>query len=226
MKANHLFHLTHSQLDNNTVQIEFTLISIVQGLALAVLADQAITPLSDLNWSVWPYITAGFILILLFWTQAMIHALSFIRWPIDFIHTFLYFLIMFVEVLAFSHLTEPIMWYAFNLIFFILAGILYFVDLHLINETESDYKTASEIKLFRDIQNDQSFSLRFYVPLGLTYMFLALAALCFFPDIFIIRNYHLLFILGQLIIGLIVLAKTLKNFRKRTLLITNACSKE
>jgi hypothetical protein len=226
MKQNLPFHLTLSQLDNNTVQIEFTLISIVQGLALAVLAQAAIDPISHLDYLVWPYIAAAFILILLFWTQAMIHALSFIRWPIDFTHTFLYFLVMFIEVLAFSHITDPTMWYIFNFVFFLIAGILYLVDLRLIVWKKHNYRTQEQKMLFADMIQDQTVSLRLYVPLGMSYTAIAIGLIYFWNDIFLVQNYHVFFALGQTVIGALVLVRCLQNFRGRVDRITAVCSEE
>jgi hypothetical protein len=226
MKRSPSFRLTHSQLDNNTVQIEFTLISIVQGLALAVLAQAAIDPISHFDYLVWPYISAGFILILLFWTQAMIHALSFIRWPIDFTHTFLYFLVMFIEVLAFSHIAEPAMRYIFNFIFFLVSGILYAVDLRLMRSQKDSYKSYEEKALFADMIQDQIVSLRLYVPLGLFYTAIVIGLIYSRGDIFLVQNYHSLFALGQTVIGVLVLVRSLQNFRIRASYITAACSEK
>jgi len=47
------------QLDNTVVGIELTLISIIQGLALGVLAASSVQPLIAFQWQIWPYIAAG-----------------------------------------------------------------------------------------------------------------------------------------------------------------------
>src|SRR5690348_9549063 len=44
------------RLDEVVVNIELTLISIIQGLALAVLAGASVQPILQLQWQAWPYI--------------------------------------------------------------------------------------------------------------------------------------------------------------------------
>ena len=43
-----------STLDATVINIELTLISIIQGLALGVLAAASIEPLVNLQWQAWP----------------------------------------------------------------------------------------------------------------------------------------------------------------------------
>ena len=67
-----------TQLDATVVGIELTLISIIQGLALGVLAASAVQPLIALQWETWLYILTGLAVILIFWSRSLIHTLSFI----------------------------------------------------------------------------------------------------------------------------------------------------
>jgi len=75
-----------AQLDATVVGIELTLISIVQGLALGVLAASSVTPIVELQWETWPYIATGLLAILIFWSRALVHTLSFIGWPRAHLH--------------------------------------------------------------------------------------------------------------------------------------------
>ena len=75
-------------LDATVVNIELTLISIIQGLALGVLAAASVEPLVELQWHTWPYIATGLLVVLIFWSRALLHTLSFIGWPLEFGHTF------------------------------------------------------------------------------------------------------------------------------------------
>lgn len=107
------FQEKKERLDQFALDIEFLLISVIQGVALAALATDAADPINHLQFVYWLYIASGFLLILNFWSQAIIHAVSFIDWPLDLGHSFLYFLASFVEVMAFTHLTEPKQWFGF-----------------------------------------------------------------------------------------------------------------
>ena len=48
-----------TRLHSTVVGIELTLISIIQGLALAVLASSAVQPMVRLQWETWPYIATA-----------------------------------------------------------------------------------------------------------------------------------------------------------------------
>ncbi len=59
--------MNQEKLDQFTLDIEFLLISVVQGVALGALATGASIPLSNMDLQYWPYILSGFLLILTFW---------------------------------------------------------------------------------------------------------------------------------------------------------------
>ena len=72
------------ELDEVIVNVELTLASVVQGLALSFLAENASAILSHGPATAWPYAVAAFLIILLFWSRALIHTLTLIRWPLEF----------------------------------------------------------------------------------------------------------------------------------------------
>ncbi len=92
--------------------IELTLISIIQGVALTVLADHAVEPVMTLRVEYWPYVAMGLLVILLFWSRAVVHILSFIGWPLEFRHSFLYFAATLVETLAGTCWRDSPLWQA------------------------------------------------------------------------------------------------------------------
>ncbi len=209
-----------SKLDEMVVQIEFLLISVIQGVALAALASSAASPVVNLQYEYWPYIIIAFLFILIFWSQAIMHVLSFIRWPIDMAHNFLYFLASLVEVMAFNELTNPLKWFGFIFSFVLVTAFLYLYDLQLIKRCKNDFiKTRSGKNLWESIYNEQIFETKVFVPLGLLYTIGAFLAILFYPNIFIKQHYHLIFVGGQVIFGLIILITSLKAFKKRLRLI-------
>jgi len=105
------------RLDEFVVDIEFLLISVVQGVALAALAAAAAPIVANLQLEYWPYIVSALLFILIFWSQAIMHVLGFIKWPLDMIHNFLYFVASLIEVMAFSVMNKPLVW--FSLFFFL-----------------------------------------------------------------------------------------------------------
>lgn len=207
---------TKTQLDEMTVGIEFTLISLAQGLALAQLAATAIIPLTTLQLTVWPYILAGFVLILYFWSQAILHALGFINWPLSLRHNFMYFLFMLVEVVMFSQIANPTNWFALNFIFAVVAWLFYWIDLGIIRRCKTDFITDSQQVLYRDLVQNQKKALFVWVPLGAFYMFLAWWLLKLYPTIFLDASWHLALIAGQILIGAIVLERSVRDFHRHS----------
>src|SRR5438309_667456 len=134
------------QLDDFVVNIEFLLISVIQGVALAALAASAAPIIASLQFEYWPYIITAFLFILLFWSQAIMRVLGFIRWPLDMMHNFLYFLASFVEVVAFSEMTNPLLWFSLIFTFVFVSGLLYYYDLILIKQCKRDMEKTNSGK--------------------------------------------------------------------------------
>ena len=101
---------TRHELDSLVVNIELTLSSIIQGVALSVLTESSRGPLGDLRFDEWPYVLNGLLIILLFWSRSVSHTLTLIRWPLEFGHNFLYIACTLVEAITFTDLTDPLRW--------------------------------------------------------------------------------------------------------------------
>src|ERR1700741_735757 len=127
-------HTTRHELDSLVVNIELTLSSIIQGVALSVLTESSRAPLGELRFEQWPYVANGLLVILLFWSRSMAHTLTLIRWPLEFAHNFLYIACTLIEAILFTDLTDPLEWYAFSTAFGILAWALFLADLRLIRQ--------------------------------------------------------------------------------------------
>src|SRR5437879_2037428 len=81
-------NLSRRDLDSNVVNIELTLASIIQGVALYFLTENARTALSLSNWPALLYLSAGLCVIFIFWSRSIIHTLTLIKWPLEFGHNF------------------------------------------------------------------------------------------------------------------------------------------
>lgn len=210
-----------AKLDAFVLDIEFLLISVVQGVALAALAGSAVVPISNFQFEYWPYIATAFIFILIFWSQAIIHALSFIDWPLNLGHTFLYFLASFVEVMTFSQIQNPLKWFEFVFAFFVVAAFLYIHDLQLIKAHKPLFQdTPKRQTLYANILSDHLFELRVLVPAGFIFNFVALSLIRLLPEVFIGYHYHLMLILVQTIFSIVTLVHSMKSFKRRTRLIS------
>ena len=130
------FSAARSELDAMIVEIELTLVSIIQGVALYFLIDNARTVLSTKQAIFWPYILAGLLVILIFWSRSVLHILTLIRWPLEFGHNFLYIACALAECLLFTRLTNPRAWFALSAIYGALGWLLFIYDLRLLRARE------------------------------------------------------------------------------------------
>jgi hypothetical protein len=209
-----------AELDEVIVNIELTLASIVQGLALSFLADNASTVLSKGPATAWPYVGVAFLTILLFWSRALIHTLTLIRWPLEFVHNFFYFLCALVEVLAFKNLSDPFMWFVLNAVFAAIVWALFVHDLRIIRLRARDSVGPSSSRLYAIVEADQWLNIRFIMPCLFLFTAGSAWAIKVAPDFFLTRNGHLLLIGFQGITLLVYLACLIRSFTAITPLIS------
>jgi hypothetical protein len=209
-----------AELDEVIVNIELTLASIVQGLALSFLAEKANAVLSNGPITAWPYVGAAFLTILLFWSRALIHTLTLIRWPLEFVHNFFYFLCALVEVLAFQHLSDPFMWFVLNAVFAGIVWALFVHDLRLIRRRAEDSTGPSSSRLYRIVLADQWLNIRWIMPCLFLFAAGSAWAIKAAPDFFLTRNGHLLLVGLQGVCLLVYLGTLIRAFTNITPLIS------
>ena len=181
-----------AQLDATVINIELTLISIIQGLALGVLAASAVRPMVQLQWETWPYIATGLATILVFWSRSLVHTLSFIGWPLEFGHTFLYFAATLIEAAALSQVDNPTHWFALNTAYAACIWLLYAWDLRVVQRHAADYQSPGERALLGDILADQQRNIRWMMPLAVAFQGLSWWSLQTFPQAMRDGHWHLL----------------------------------
>src|SRR5437870_5841754 len=91
-------------LDSVVINIELTLVSIIQGVALFFLTDNARALMSMRHWGAFLYVVAGLCVIFIFWSRSVIHTLTLIKWPLEFGHNFFYIACALGEAILFSRL--------------------------------------------------------------------------------------------------------------------------
>jgi hypothetical protein len=203
------------QLNNTVVGIELTLISIIQGLALGVLAASAVQPMVQLRWESWPYVVCGLLVILIFWSRSLIHTLSFIGWPLEFGHTFLYFGATLIEAAALSQVDDPRAWFGLNTAYAAAVWGLYAWDLRMVKLHASDFTTPGEQALLADILADQRLNIRFMMPAAIAFQGLAWWCLHAYPSAFREGHWHLLLIGLTLLFSLNYLYGGVRILRRR-----------
>jgi len=185
---------TRRQLDALVVNVELTLVSIIQGVALSFLTESSRTPVGDLRFDQWPYIANGLMLILIFWSRSVAHALTLLRWPLEFVHNFLYIACTLIEAITFSDLTDPLRWYALNTVFAILAWLVFVVDLRrMIRQRQSEPAGPAEEELYGVVIRDYYMNILLLMP-GMTLLNLAaIVGIYFWPEVFIRGGGHVVF---------------------------------
>lgn len=214
--------ITRERLDGTAVDIEFLLIAVIQGLALTTLAVESEAVIGGENWLYWPYVATGLVLILNFWSLAIIHSISFISWPFDLVHTLLYILVAFVEVAAFAEIAHPARWFVFIFVFFLLSWLLYVWDMRVIREKREEFQdTPARIKLYGHIYRQQSIELRFLLPVAILFHAVVVALLWLSPDLILADNRHLYVVGAQFLSGLVYLGDIIRNFSVRRRLLSD-----
>ena len=213
---------SRNELDAMVVNIELTLVSIIQGVALTFLAENARGVLNEKHWSALPYVVVGLLLIFLFWSRSLIHTLTLIRWPLEFGHNFFYIACTLAEVLAFTRLADPFWWFALNALFSTLVWGLFIYDLRMIRMREIDSRGEDASRLYKIVMRDQRMNIWFLVP-AITFFNLACAmAIHAAPEFFIERNGHLILIICFGVGSAVYLIYVIRAFVKLSPLIAAA----
>jgi hypothetical protein len=188
-----------SQLDSMIVEIELTLVSIIQGVALTVLIESSRDVITDLKFMYWPYVLSGLLVIFIFWSRAVLHIITVIRWPLEFGHNFLYIGCALVEAVAFAQLMNPANWFSFGAAFIAAGWVLFFYDLRLIRARQADSRGESGNRLYERVRRDQLINLALLLP-GV-FALNVVCAICIrsLPDVFLHNHAHLWLIALQVV---------------------------
>src|SRR5258708_1035701 len=173
------------QLDAVVITIEFTLISIVAGLTLTPLMDNAAPLINNLNYEFWLYILTDLVLIMFFWTVVIGHALTFVVWPVG--------------------------WFSMCTFVGVVAGLLARYDLGLIEARRKSAEEPGAVRLYEAASKRQWLhiysSIFSIITIGLA-TFLIYA----YPDFFIRQHGHLISIGAVLAWTLLLLANEFRMF--------------
>ena len=190
---------SRSELDAMIADIELTLVSIIQGVALTFLIEASREAIANFDWIMWPYLFAGLIVILVFWSRVVLHVLTVIRWPLDFGHNFLYITCALVEAFAFAQLGNPVRWFAFVAAFLAVGWLLFAYDLRLIRMRVRDRTGKVSNRLYALVTRDQRLNLGLLLP-GFFLVNVACAvAIRSWPEFFLARDGHIWLIALQVI---------------------------
>jgi hypothetical protein len=186
------------ELDSTVVNIELTLVSIIQGVALFFLTDNARASMSVRHWEKFLYVAAGLCVIFIFWSRSIIHILTLIKWPLEFGHNFFYIACAVGEAILFSRLDSPLEWFQLSAAYAGVVWLLFIYDMRLIRARISESNNVADRTLYVRAKADQLLNIWALVPLLFVLNLGCAFSIWRWPDLFITRAGHIWLISIQL----------------------------
>jgi hypothetical protein len=193
------FSAARSELDSMVVEIELTLVSIIQGVALTILIENAHAVIAERQLFFWLYVVAGLFVIFVFWSRAVLHIITVIRWPLEFGHNFLYIACALVEAILFAQLGKPASWFGFGGAFIAIGWTLFVYDLRLIYARARDSAGEASNRLFARVRRDQWLNIGLLLPAIFLLNVVSAILIRTWPDLFLARNAHVWLIAAQVV---------------------------
>ncbi|HUO81822.1 MAG TPA: hypothetical protein VM616_03075 [Gammaproteobacteria bacterium] len=213
---------TIKELDSLVMTIELTLVSIMQGVALAVLAESSAPVVTGMEVAYFPYVATGLIIILLFWARALLHTFTVIRWPLEFGHNFLYVAGTLLEAILFTQVASPPLWFALTAAYSLMVWLLFAVDLRMISRRFAEYDLPAVRSLLDTVRREQLFNIRFVMPATVFLNALCAVLIWRFPDLFIARHAHIVLGCMQLVVAVSYLSYSIAFYKRLRSLIVAA----
>jgi hypothetical protein len=204
------------------VGIELTLTSIVQGVALYFLIENARSLLSIQQCAFWPYVFSGLLIILIFWSRSIAHTLTLIRWPLEFGHNFFYITCALGESLLFTRLSNPRSWFAISALYAAIVWLLFIYDLRLIRARQRDSAGEASNRLYALVMRDQWLNIGALVPALFLLNLVCTVFIHAWPAFFAAHSGHAWLAMAQLLTFAIYLVYVLHFFKKLAPLIARA----
>ena len=193
------FPAARSELDSMVVEIELTLVSIIQGVALTVLIENAHAVIAERQLFFWLYVVAGLFVIFVFWSRAVLHIITVIRWPLEFGHNFLYIACALIEAILFAQLGKPASWFGFGAAFIAIGWTLFVYDLRLIYARMRDSAGEASNRLSARVLRDQWLNIAVLLPAVFLLNFSSAVLIRTWPEVFLMRNAHVWLIAVQVL---------------------------
>ena len=187
------------ELDSVVINIELTLVSIIQGVALFFLTDNARVLISLSHWEAFLYVAAALCVIFVFWSRSVIHTLTLIGWPLEFGHNFFYIGCALGEAILFSRLDNPLAWFQLSAAYACIVWLLFVYDMRLIHTRLAESRVDPQRALYARAMSDQLLNIRLLVPLLIALNVVSAFAIWRWPDLFIARAGHTWLISTQLL---------------------------
>lgn len=209
-REQHLREHAERNLSALVITIEFTLISVMVGVILFPLMDNAAVVLRDLRFEYMPYIISGLLLTLLLWTQVISHSLSFVGWPINIGHNLLYIVFALVLGIQMHFVADARAWFAISLLTTLIAWGLIYYDARVIRQRLRGAEGAARGLFDVALARQQRLGRRFVLAFADAVVNLALVVL--WPQLLIEQQGHLILIAIQALLTLLLTVSTIQVF--------------
>jgi len=209
------------KLDEIALSVELVLVSLIESVALTFLAEHAIPALQSDEWYKYlPYILSGLAIILVFWAQSILHAVSFIRWPIHVGHMFLYFIAAFVQILTYGSIEHIQTWFLWSSLFSAIAIAMYMADLQILRETRPAFAAMPHGGAFiEEVERRHLYEMKVLVPLAFIFNIFMLCLTFVAPALFASPLMYAIPGTLQLLVSIGAIYDCVKNFRARSTMI-------
>ena len=209
------------KLDEIAINIELVVVSLIEGIALSTLAiDSADILQTPENWQYIPFLLSGLTIMLVFWSQAILHAISFIRWPLSMGHMLMYFVAVFLQVIAYTNITHPMNWFLWWTVFSVFVYAIYILDLIIIKQTIPAFEVLSGGGTYiRDVLKRHVFEMRFLVPLSIAFNVVALGLILYGGPFFQTPQFYVGVGTLQFLVSLGALIDCVRNFKSRSAML-------
>ena len=191
---------------------------IIEGVALTKLAENSVPVLNGIDaLQRIPFVLAGLAILLVFWSQAILHAVSFIRWPLKMEHMFLYFIAAFVQVIAYTDVERITPWFFWWSVFSAVAILIYFVDLRIIREAAPRFIAQDGGEAFiAEVERRHRREMTILVPIALAFNIICYVITFLYPGLFAIPLAAAALGTLQMLISFGALYDCMRNFKTRS----------
>ena len=194
--------------------MELTLISIIQGIALYFLTETSRAVLINGEIIFWPYVLTGLLFVLLFWSRALLHTLTVIRWPLEFSHNFLYIACTFLQAVMFTRIPDPRHWYLIGAIYTGAIWLLFVIDMGMIRHRFQDSTSPESLQLLGILRREQLLHITLGMPAVTVFFVASTVAIALWPEVMIDEGGHEVLAVAQLVSVGIYMWHTLRFYHR------------
>lgn len=179
-----------NELDGVVANIELTVISIVQGMALSFLVEGGRALFVEGRLSAVPYIVSGLLVAFSMWGRAVLHAFTVIRWPLELGHNFIYFVAALCEAALFSQAGHPARWYPIGLVMVLLFWAMFVYERRMYALRRGDNAGPEGAALLDVLEAEHERNIRRLMPALLVVWAGFTALVTALPEVFLARGWH------------------------------------